>query len=106
MGRVVRTALLLLAFAGCASRSGPAVYAPGAGRPLTDLALGPSRGHTVLAEMYASRSSWPSAWLGYLFDDVSTYTEVIYDDQSYYDPRGGGGFTREAVSVRTGVLIR
>lgn len=114
MLRVARTTLLLmmlasfagllLTSAGCARGGG--VYAPGPGYPVANLALGPSRDHTRLAEAHAYRSSWPAVKLGYHFDDVSTYTEVIYDDQSYYDGLHGGGFTREAVSVRTGVMVR
>jgi len=37
---------------------------------------------------------------------VSSYTEVIYDDQSYYGGFDGGSFTREAISIRSGVLVR
>jgi hypothetical protein len=70
------------------------------------LALGPARHDTWLAESYAYRSSWPSVRVGYTFDDVSTFSEVIYDDQSFYDWRYGGGYTRESVSVRTGVVVR
>ncbi len=96
----------LLILAGCAGTNGPSAYAPGSGRLAANLVLGPSRDYAALAEAYAYRSSWPSARSGYVFDDVATYTEVIYDDQSYYDTRDGGGFMREAVSVRTGVWIR
>jgi hypothetical protein len=104
MLRLAGTAILLLTLTGCAATNGLVVYAPG--RPVANLALGPSRDHTLVAEAYAYRSSWPSVQSGYVFDDISTYTEVIYDDQSFYDRRDGGGFTREAISVRTGVLIR
>jgi hypothetical protein len=106
MPRFVLTAGLLITLSGCVGGERVAVYAPGPGVSVANLALGPSRDHTFLAETYAYRSSWPSARLGYLFDDVSTYTEVIYDDQSYYSWRGGGSFAREAVSVRSGVLFR
>jgi hypothetical protein len=106
MLRVAGTVVSLLLLAGCAGPHGRGTWSCGPDQPLANLALGPSRDYTVLAETYAYRSSWPSARSGYVFDDVATYTEVIYDDQSYYDTRDGGGFTREAVSVRTGVWIR
>lgn len=96
----------MLTLAGCARSSGPVVYAPGPDRPAANLVLGPSPEHTWLAETFAYRSSWPSVESGYSFDDVSTYTEVIYDDQSFYDTPLDGGYTHAAVSVRTGVLIR
>lgn len=98
--------MLLVSLAGCANVGGPAVYAPEPDRPVANLALGPSRDHTWLAEAHAYRSSWPAVRSGYVFDDISTYTELIYDDQSFYDARYGGGYTRAAVSVRSGVLIR
>jgi hypothetical protein len=106
MLRVAGITVLLLLLAGCADVNGPTVYAPRLGGPVANLVLGPAPDYTALAETYAYRSSWPSARLGYVFDDVATYTELIYDDQSYYDARNGGGYTREAVSVRTGVWIR
>ena len=106
MLRVAGTTILLLMLAGCAARPRVAVYAPAPGQPTANLVLGPTRDHTFLAEVYSYRSSWPSVQSGYLFDDVSTFSEVIYDDQSYYDGFYGGGFTREAVSVRSGVLVR
>ena len=95
----------LLSTAGCGQPRGGVVHAWGADR-VANLALGPTRDHTWLAESFAYRSSWPSVELGYVFDDLSSYTEVIYDDESYYSGLYGGGFTREAVSVRTGVLVR
>ena len=100
------TTLLLLLLVGCGTRNSVVVYGPVQGQRAANLLLGPSPDHTRLAELHAYRSSWPSVSSGYLFDDVSTYTEVIYDDQSFYDWQYGGGYTREAVSVRTGVLVR
>jgi hypothetical protein len=106
MLRVARTTILLLTLTGCAVNNGPTAYTPAPGEPVSNLVLGSSPDQAVLAQLYTYRSSWPSVRMGYIFDDLSTYTEVIYDDQSYYDWRGGGGYTREAVSVRTGVLVR
>lgn len=97
---------MLLIFAGCAGDRGAVTYAPEPDRPVANLALGRMQEQTWLAESFAGRSSWPSVRLGYLFDDVSSYTEVIYDDQSYYDGFHGGSYTRQAISVRSGVLVR
>ena len=106
MLKVAWTTILLLTLAGCASSNGVVVYAPGPARPAANLALGPLPDHTWLAESFAWRSSWPSVESGYVFDDVSSYTEVIFDDQSYYGGFDGGSFTREAISIRSGVLVR
>ena len=106
MRTLALAAILTLVLAGCSSPQRATVCVIGASRLPPNLALGPSRDHTILSEMHAYRSSWPSVQSGYLFDDVSTYTEVFYDDQSYYGWRDGGGFMREAVSVRSGVLYR
>ena len=43
--------------------------------------------------------------IGYRFDDRSYHTEVIYDDQAFYE-RLGGGYFRAAETIRTGVLVR
>jgi len=96
---------MLLMLAGCAPNRGVVVYTT-TNPPAANLALGPTRDHGWLAEMHAGRSSWPSVQSGYLFDDTSSYTEVILDDQSYYDGFDGGGYTREAISIRSGVLVR
>ncbi len=106
MARVAWTTILLLVLTGCAGGHGSVAYAPGPGRPAANLVLGPMREHVWLAESFAQRSSWPSVQLGYVFDDVSSYTEVIYDDQSFYDSFHGGGYTHEAISVRSAVLVR
>jgi hypothetical protein len=98
--------MLLVVLTGCAAKAPLTAYAPRS-RGAADLLLGPTQDHTWLAEAYRGRSSWPSVPSGYIFDDVSSYTEVIYDDQSYYDQvLHGGGYTHETITVRTGVLIR
>jgi hypothetical protein len=96
----------MLILTGCAGGERAVVYAPGPGQPAANLALGPARDHVWLAESFAGRSSWPAAYAGYRFDDVSSFTEVIYDDQSYYDSFDGGSYTRAAISVRSGVVVR
>lgn len=97
---------MILMLTGCTAGDRAVVYVPGAGQPAANLALGPSRDHGWLAESFAWRSSWPSVQAGYRFDDVSSYMEVIYDDQSYYGGLDGGSYTHEAISVRTGVWVR
>ena len=104
MLRLVMTGLLLTTLAGCCAGHGIVVRPPGGA--VANLALGRTGDQAYLSEAYAYRSSWPSVTTGHLFDDVSTFTEVIYDDQSFYDDIEGGGYIRESVSVRTGVLVR
>lgn len=98
--------MFLTVLAGCAARGKAVVYVPRSGHPVANCALGPTRDHTWLAEDFAQRSAWPSVHTGIRFDDVSSYSEVIFDDQSFFDLRDGGGYLREAVSVRSGVLVR
>lgn len=70
-----------------------------------NLALGPSAETNLLAEELTVRSSWPSLPTGYVLDDVTEATEVMFDDQSFYD-RLGGSFFRAGQSVRTRVFLR
>ncbi len=106
MGKLALSSLILLAAAGCVSQKADVLWADRT-RPTPNLVLGPYADTTELAELHAHRSAWPSIPAGYLFDDVSTYNVVIYDDQSYYAPTWyGGGFTHEAISVRSAVLVR
>jgi hypothetical protein len=97
---------LVCFLAGCSGGTPPVTYWAQADRAAANLVIGPTRDHGWLAESFAYRSQWPAVDAGYAFDDVSTYTEIIYDDQSFYDWRYGGGYTREAISVRTGVVVR
>jgi hypothetical protein len=96
---------------GCAGRQpfaiipGPGVGMSGGSGRVANLALGPSAEHSYIAEFFAYRSSWPSASVGYRFDDTSYHTEIIYDDQAFYE-RLGGGYFRAAETIRTGVLVR
>ncbi len=106
MWKVAAISLMLLAALGCASPRGNVLWSE-RGRPAPNLVLGPYADTTGLAELHAQRSAWPSTPAGYIFDDVSTYNVVIYDDQSYYSPTWyGGGFTHESISVRSAVLVR
>lgn len=70
-----------------------------------DLLLSRTADLSRAAQAFAGRSSWPSVEHGYRFDDVQTYTEVIFDDQSFFD-REGGGHQYITESVRTGVFVR
>jgi len=105
MRAIVLAVAPLLVLAGC---TGPTatVYLARPSSTVANLVLGPSAEHTWLAGEYASRSSWPSVQTGYVFEDFSAYSELIFDDQSFYDRRDGGSYTRQAVSVRSGVVMR
>lgn len=105
MRRVAWTTAVLLLLCGCTPNRG-VVYRAAPGRPVANLALGPTADHTWLAEQYTYRSSWPSVETGYRFDDATDYTQFIRDDQSYYDDFQGGGYSRQSLSVRTGVIVR
>jgi hypothetical protein len=52
----------------------------------------------------AERSDWPSVDHGYRSGDVTYYSRIIYDDQSYYDRYTG--FSNVANALQTGVLLR
>ena len=95
-----------LMLGGCAAERGTVVYSTRPDRSTANLALGPTADHTWLAETMTYRSPWPSVDAGYHYGDVTSYTQFIYDDQSHYDGRYGGGFTRESFSVRTGTVVR
>ena len=104
MVRYAITLTIALLLAGCASTPHGTLLCADS-RP-ANLAIGPMRDQTVLAEAFAYRPSWPAADAGYHFADSASYTEVIYDDQSFYDWRLGGGYTHASVSVRSGVIVR
>ena len=106
MRKVAWTTILMLTLTGCANSSGIVTHFPQPGRSAANLAIGPTRDHAWLAESFTYRSAWPSTPAGYIFNDTSSYTEIIYDDQSYYDDGLGGGYMREAISIRSGVLVR
>lgn len=106
---------LLLALMGCAGREPvgygqPRVFA----RSGPNLALAPEASENALAISYALRSTWPSVDVGYDFNLIESYTQAIYDDQSFYEfpGRGGdqtgviGGYTQQSQSVRSGVRVR
>lgn len=70
-----------------------------------NLLLGGSAETLEIAQDFAYRSDWPSTPFGYFFDDLSSFTEVVYDDQAFYD-RLGGSFYHHGEQIRTGALLR
>ncbi len=103
-------AICSVLLSGCAARDeGTLLFAPEARpaqtAPAPNLVLGPTAEHARLAEEFAYRANWPSVDLGYRVDDTSYATEVMFDDQVYYD-RLGGSFLYGTQSVRTSVLLR
>lgn len=70
-----------------------------------NLLLGPSKEHVRIAQMLTWRSDWPSVAVGHRFDESSTYTEVVYDDQFFHDTLGGFYF-RVGQEVRSGSVVR
>jgi len=106
MGKVAFTVLVLTCALGCASPR-VNVYVSDAHGAGANLLLAHNPDDAYLAELHAQRSAWPAVARGYVFEDVSTYSEVIYDDQSFYMPgRYGGGYIHESVSVRSGLMVR
>ena len=101
MKRAGKIAALCALLAGCA---GPGKYAV-LHAPAANLALGPTAEHVRLGEAFAYRSAWPSVDAGYRFEDTSFFSQVIFDDQSFYD-RLGGGLYHETQTVRTGIMVR
>lgn len=106
MKRVAWTTAVLLLLSGCAADHGGSVYTAHVNRPIANLVLSRNPDHNWLAEEFTYRSSWPSVENGYRFDDAINYTQIIFDDQSYYDDSGGGGYTRESFSMRSGLIVR
>ena len=74
-------------------------------RHTPNLLLGPSAEHFYIAQTFDYRSDWPSVSNGYHFDEYSTYDEVIYDDQFFYDSLGGFYF-RAGEEHRRGSHVR
>ncbi|MCH8804478.1 MAG: hypothetical protein IH986_00120 [Planctomycetes bacterium] len=111
MKRATWIAIGALMLCGCAPRERAVVLrsatAAASGRAIgfPNLALGPTADHARLAEVFATRSSWPSVETGYRLGEVSNFFEVIFDEESFHD-RLGGGFYRGRESFRSGVLIR
>jgi hypothetical protein len=105
MKRVAWTTAVLLLLCGCTPERGVTVYTARPDRPVANLALGPTADHTWLAENMTYRSTWPSVETGYQYGETTSYTQFLLDDQSYYDDHGGG-FSRQSISVRSGVIVR
>ncbi len=76
-----------------------------AGRRTPNLLFGPSAEHFYIAQTFDYRSDWPSVSNGYHFDEYSTYNEVTYDDQFFYDSLGGS-YYRSGEEYRTRTIVR
>jgi hypothetical protein len=107
----IRSGLPIMAAAatmiGCASSSRNAAEALWSfdDRPAPNLALGPSPDHNLLAREFVGRSAWPSADAGFEIENETYFSTFSYDDQSFYD-RYSGGYSRQSVSERHGVIVR
>jgi hypothetical protein len=103
--------LISILLVGCAAPPSPAVlYRRDPARDIAhrrtpNLLLGPSAEHFYIAQTFDYRSDWPSVSNGYHFDEYSTYDEVIYDDQFFYDSLGGFYF-RAGEERRSGSHVR
>ena len=109
---LICVSLISLFLVGCASSPpSPAVlYRRDPARDIAhrrtaNLLLGPTAEHFYIAQTFDYRSDWPSVSNGYHFDQISTYEEVIYDDQFYYDSLGGV-YYRAGEEYRSGSRIR
>lgn len=91
--------------AGCArSERCVVLSAETRGELRANLVLARSAETARLAPLMAERSDWPSVDHGYRSGDVTYYSRIIYDDQSYYDRYTG--FSNVANALQTGVLLR
>lgn len=111
MSRLIFVSLITVLLVGCVAPPPVAVLHrrdPArdiAGRTAPNLLLGPSAEHFYIAQTFDYRSDWPSVSIGYRFDEYSTYSEVIYDDQFSYDSLGGF-YYRVGQEYRSGSLVR
>lgn len=69
-----------------------------------NLALGPSAENSRLAALLPPRSDWPYVDNGYRLDDVTMYTQALYDVQMQYDRNGSLYYEQQ--SIQTGVRVR
>jgi hypothetical protein len=110
MRRLPFISALPLLLASCAAPPASVLYhrdllANPLNRATPNLVLGPSRDHLHLAQTLPPREDWPSVFTGYRVDESSSYTEIIQDDQFFYDSLGGVYF-RFGEEVRTGLFVR
>ncbi len=111
MTRLICASLITVLLAGCVAPPPVAVLHrrdPArdiAGRTAPNLLLGSSAEHFYIAQTFDYRSDWPSVSIGYRFDEYSTYSEVIYDDQFFYDSLGGS-YYRVGQDYRTRTIVR
>ena len=107
MGRLSVVITLLAGVVGCSTSVPGAVLVSAQQRDArpANLALGASRDHVWTGELLATRSHWPSSVHGYHAADTSYFYEISYDEQAFYENRGGS-FWSVGESYRSGVLIR
>lgn len=67
--------------------------------------LGDNADLVAAARDFTYRSDWPSVPVGFFVDDVTHYSTVIYDDQTFFDELGGI-HEHVASQVRSGLLVR
>lgn len=100
--------ILLLSTLGCGSTRSRAtvLYQHHADphRRQPNLALGSARDHGRYAQRFNHRSDWPAVDNGYRYNDISSYTEYLYNEQ--YDYGRHGAIYSGRHSHRSGVLIR
>ena len=95
----------VVGLAGCQAPPRFAVLSDEAPEPASaNLVLGRYAETAALAEVVALRSDWPAVERGLRLDDVTFYTNVLYDEQAHYDRFGGLFYSVEA--VQTGVWVR
>lgn len=85
---------------GCASTPRITYVAGGA-----NLALGRTAYETAVALDAPTRGPWGRASTGIRVEDVTTFSEMIYDDQSFFDAFGGS-YYHASFSIREGVQVR
>jgi hypothetical protein len=104
MRACILTTLLVMA-SGCAAGGGAAVIQATPHYPApANLVLGRSAMQAWLAQLQPVRTGPAAAALGIRVDDVTYYSQVLYDQEAHYD-RNGSVFS-ETHTLRSGVMLR
>ncbi len=100
--------LVLLSILGVAGCQAPPHFAvlgnEGPEGPCANLVLGRSPESAALAEVIEPRADWPTMDRGMRLDDVTYFSNITYDEQTYYDRYNNLFYGMQA--VRTGVYLR
>ncbi len=97
--------LMIAAIGGCASgRTGTVIEARRLVGPPPNLALGPTAEHARLGCLLTERADWPAAEIGYQHEEVTFYSKITYDEQSYFDRFGA--VYHQTQSFQTGMRVR